>query len=360
MSDYWFFKVGLVISLGMVLWLVIAYLIPLVLPERKVDNTEKFGIIFTNERWSGKVVVVGDIWAVPGSKVIIEPGTTVLVKNTGDRLNLDWLPWHLRSGMNYTEENKRMKKGVPFWDEKNRISLHFAKLSALGNKDWPIIIRSDTPRPGDPYDFNLISLTLGKVDHVYLSDYRRLQAGERVIISNSRLENSGECAICLGFGSAEVDNNIFRDNRWVYIDGGMASAKIHHNRFLKSLGEGVILSGDGRSAVVLTDNFFDMPKKSAVRITSTEEGGVILRNFFSSGSITLPCKSNIWIGQNWIKEQVIFQQIGDCPKEYILGENYWEIFNVEEVKKIRIKGQGDLFKVNIPAILREPPVDLPD
>ena len=125
------------------MWIFVAYFVPQILPEAKVSNRQKSGIIFRNESWSGEITITGDIWAMPGTRVNIIPGTKISVRRLGDIFNLDWLPWHLKQGMNTEEEWMGVKNGEFFWDEQNKISLYFAKVYALGMKEQPIIIEAE-------------------------------------------------------------------------------------------------------------------------------------------------------------------------------------------------------------------------
>ncbi|KKS12267.1 MAG: hypothetical protein UU67_C0055G0002 [Candidatus Daviesbacteria bacterium GW2011_GWB1_41_5] len=343
------------------MWIFVAYFVPQILPEAKVSNRQKSGIIFRNESWSGEITITGDIWAMPGTRVNIIPGTKISVRRLGDIFNLDWLPWHLKQGMNTEEEWMGVKNGEFFWDEQNKISLYFAKVYALGMKEQPIIIEAENATEETKVEFNVISIKEGIVSFGKLSNYRKMSLGNKVTVRDSRLSNTGECSLCADRTSPTIYNNIFESavRAYITVDGG--SPKISNNLFTVSKGKGVIVDPERFGAPLIYYNNFEMPGSVALEFTGGGEeiGGTVILNSFSGGSIIeIPCDSKVQIAQNSIVGVLRFAHSGNCVGSLILGANFWQTTDKEAIFREKIVDKEKRFEVLIPAILSTPPADI--
>lgn len=355
-QTHWFIRLSAILLIIIFLVLGVFYIVPSILPEKRLSNAEIGGVIMQNQQWSGTIKVVGDLFVVPGAKITLLPGTRVLVAIKGDRFNFDFVPWHYKHGVNTGPEEKGIKTGEPFWDEGQKILLHFSRVLAQGTKENPVVIVSDSVS-GSPYDINLISISEGNLDYVNFSHYRRLEIGPGVAISNSSFMDTGECAVCVGYGEPKILGNVFKESRRRYLEVGLGSPEIRGNKFLESQGEGIIFHGDKYSNLRVFGNFFQMPGRKAVKVVPVDEGGEMVGNIFTEGTVELPCNSKIRLEQNWIKGQVIFDNPSSCRGKYILGSNYWEIKEPENVLKSRIVGVTESFQVQIPSVLLDPPMN---
>ncbi|MBI4039861.1 right-handed parallel beta-helix repeat-containing protein [Candidatus Daviesbacteria bacterium] len=354
---HWFAKLVLVGLILSGLWVGVGYLMPKILPTKNFSNTFRWGLIIRSERWSGDIKVVGDIWALPGTSVTLEPGTRVFVGKSRDRSNMDFLPWHSKSGVNTASEDHGVRVGEPFWDESSKIQIHFARLVAIGTKQQPIVIQSDTLGRGSPYDFNVLSLTKGIIANAKLSNYRRLEVGADVTIRDSMIRDTGECAICIGFDDPTLTGNTFENSlrEYIWIEGG--SPKISGNTFRASSGLGIVVDPKEISAPRIYQNDFEMNGVAIKFLSGSEEvGGVVSNNLFAGGSeIEIPCDSQIKIILNIIKGRIKLTKSGNCVGSLTLGPNYWELMDVSAILNARVVGKEKNFKVLIPSVLKNPP-----
>lgn len=362
---HWFLRLALMALLFLGAWFIFAYLLPKILPQAVIANESRSGLILRNERWKGEVRVTGDIWSVPGAVVTVEPGTRITVESKKDKFNLHWLPWDLRSGINREEESFGVRKGEPFWDEKEKVQVIFAKLYALGTKEQPILIESETRRPGSPYDFNVLSLEQGVLSHVRASNYRQLRVGNNVTIRDSYFENVSECAICANYSSPTIANNIFNGalREYIRIVGG--SSRISDNVFKPSGAEGSLAGREGVvidpkriGAPVVYHNNFEMPGQVAVRFLSGDEengGAVSLNNFAGGSTIVIPCDSRVKIIQNEISGLVELSNSGNCVGSMVLGPNYWYTKDRMAILREKVIGREAGFEVLIPSVLSSSP-----
>lgn len=356
---HWFLKFLLVVGLIVFIWLMIGYVLPKFLPEREVANTQRSGLIVRDERWSGEVTVVGDIWALPGTTVTLTPGTRVIVRKEGDVFNLDFLPWHQKSGINTTVAEHGVEVGEPYWDAKQKIQMHFGRFVAVGAENLPIYIQSDGARPGSPYDFNVISIEKGALSNVHMSDYRRFEVGSGVVITKSRFENVGECAICIDFTNPRIVNNSFGSSlrQAVWIEGG--SPVITDNLFEPALRSGIIVEPAQQGQPLIAHNDFELPNKNALHFLSGNEypqGGRVEYNIFAgSTKIIIPCDTKVQFEHNDIHG--IFYLIKDtnCAGSLTLGSNFWQTNEPQAVLRERIIGSQPELKIEIPAVLGELP-----
>src|SRR3989344_6273531 len=203
---HWFFKLLLIVTLILVPFLVIFVFLPKVVPAKKISNAEISGLIVRSQEWSGNIRIKGDITTAFTTNITIQPGTVVLVSTEGDKSNVDYLPWHLKSGINILENYHGVRVGEPFWDERKKIQLNFNRLIAVGTKEQPIVIKSDAVN-GSPYDFNAISVRHGVLSNVNLSNYRRFEVGKDVTVSEGLFSNTGECSICINSGNPKIFKN---------------------------------------------------------------------------------------------------------------------------------------------------------
>jgi len=332
------------------------FIVPRILPEVEFSNTQRQGIVFRNERWSGEIMVTGDIWAFPGSNVVIMPGTKIVVSNE-DHFNLHFLPWDLRSGLNVGKDSFGVRNGELFRDEKNKIQLNFAKIYAIGTREQPIEIMSKGSDPPSPYDFNGLTINEGILSFVKISNYRRLSIDDKVTVRDSELVNSGECAICIEYNNPTVVNNVFRDNlrSYIWVLGG--SPRINDNLFLSSYGDGIVVDPKIVGAPIVYHNSFEMPNQIVIKLLSGNEeiGGVLAFNDFAgSNKILLPCDSKIKLIQNQIRGIIEFAESGNCVGNFMIGPNYWFSKDRNAIIKEKIIGKGSGFNITIPVVLNSP------
>ncbi|MFA5932896.1 MAG: right-handed parallel beta-helix repeat-containing protein [Microgenomates group bacterium] len=357
---HWFINLFLLGALIAFLCLFIFFIIPRILPEAEYSNTSRNGIIFRNETWSGVITVTGDIWAFPGAKVTIIPGTKVLISRK-DSFNLDFALWDLRSGLNINDESFGVKNGELFQDEGHKIRLYFGKLYAFGSKEQPIIITSMGDYDFSPYDFNGIYIHEGILSFVKISNYRKISVGDNVIIRDSELTNSGECAICIEYSSPTIVNNVFSKNlrNYIYILGG--SPKINDNLFQSSQsqkGEGVVFDPKKIAMPIIYHNSFEMPNQVALHILSgdEEEGGVVAFNDFAGeNKILLPCNSKMKFIQNLIRGRIEFAKASNCDGSMIMGPNYWLSRDRNAIIKEKFINKALNFQIILPSVLTSTP-----
>ena len=329
---------------------------PRLLPETLVANSEVYGIIWQNERWSGEIRVTGDVLALPGVTVTVSPGTRILVENTGDKSNMDFIPIHQQFGVSDAPTPiAGIRHGEPFLDEANKISLRFFKLIATGTKEQPIIIDSAATSKS-PYDLNTIFIASGALINVNLAHYRRLEVGS-VTINNDTFTDIGECAVCISRASPTILNSTFDRSLRDYIWVERGSPLIEGNLFLSIKGNGIVVDPERLGAPKIIANDFQLPGQSAVYFLSGGEkvGGIITNNLFAAGDITIPCDSKVKIYQNHIKSNLNFIKSGNCAGQYQIGLNYWEISDPKSVIKERVIGTEPKFKVLIDGVLLERP-----
>lgn len=348
---YWY--ISIILILVAVTGLIVLVL-PFVLPK-SIKSGDVSGIIFNNQVWTGDIRVVGDTIALPGTTIEVKPGTRIFISKNGDKSNFFILPWFTKFGINTGIHDRGVDKGEPFWDEREKVQLRLDNIHAIGTKDAPITISSNS-HPGSRYDINLITFNRGEIEYTELSNYRQLEIGEHFRITNSKFSHTGDCAICLQFGTQTIKENEFREGLKYYIKVSQGAPKIDGNKFLTSDGDGVIFFGNKDSNIILRNNFFDMPSKVAVKISAVDEGGVISGNFFNGGNIELPCNNRADIVGNSIKVQIIFKDTyNNCLGEYLFGSNYWEILDSEAIINARIVGNTERYRVRIPDFLKTAP-----
>lgn len=355
---HWFLKFLIIGSLLMLTSWVIIWVVPKIFPRIYLRNTKVAGVIITNEHWSGEIRVVGDIWALPGTIITIDPGTKIVVEPWGDRLNLHLLPWGLRSGLNTGADWYGVKNGEYFWDESQKIQIRLARVVAVGTAQQPIVITSDHSLSDSPYDFNIISATSGIFDHIIASNYRRFLMGEG-IISSSQFQKIAECAICAEYSSPTITGNIFNRAIRSYILAVGGSPVINNNLFLSNSPVGVEVDPQIWGEPEIFNNSFEMDNKIALKSDSGDEdkGGKVTENYFSGGSIIeIPCNSKLSLTQNQIRGRLKFASLGNCVGGITIGVNYWGSFDEGTIINEKILGREPDFKVLIPQILKDPPM----
>ncbi len=355
---HWFIRFILIlISMIITIWFLVAAF-PRVLPTANLSSTSKWGIILSNEHWSGEIKIVGDIWALPGTTVTIDPGTKITVASSGDKFNQHYLPWGLKSGLNTGGDWFGVKNGELFWDESEKIQIRLSRVIALGTKEQPIIFTSDHDSL-NPYDFNVISAVSGVFDHVHASNYRRFLLGNGVIVVNSVFKSAGECSLCAEYTSPTISNNIFEGSlrSHILVIGG--DPKISDNLFSQGSPVGIEIDPQNWAKPLIYNNDFEMDSKIAIKLTAGDEdkGGVISSNTFSGGSILeIPCNSNISIVQNQIRGRLKLASLGNCIGEIVIGPNFWGSSDSDVILNEKIVGRESGFNVLIPQILDRPPV----
>lgn len=353
---HWFFRVTLWILLIGSVWSTFAYALPKILPVEKISNSEVYGLIVRRQVWEGTIRVKGDLVTLPGVTITIKPGTNILVAVKDDKFNFDFLPWHRKSGVNVGIWKHGVSNGEPFWDEKEKIQIHIAGIDAIGTKEQPITITSDSERPS-PYDFNLLKIDHGVLSNARVSDYRRLEIGDNVVLSRNIFSQVGECAVCISSGSPTIAENVFEDALRESIWVERASPKISDNLFVNLSGEGIRINSNRVSSPLIIYNTFEMPDKVVLDILSggEKDPGVISFNKFSGNTkINIACDSKIMFSQNEMLSVISFIAQG-CGGSYIFGPNYWGVQDKSLVFSERITNKDKRFELLIPSILSSPP-----
>ena len=355
---HWFFKVLILIGiLGFFIGFT-AFIRPKLLPVREIKNAEKYGIILQSEDWGGVIRVTGDILSVPGAQINVEPGAKILVANKGDKFNMDFLPVHLRSGVNdEPQEIYGVSHGEPFLDEGQKISIRIFKFYARGSKLQPILITPDTENKS-PYDINTIWINSGILSNIKLSNFRRFEIGPDVIVTNSSISDIGECGICTERGKPQILDNEFNRTLRDYIWVKKASPLISGNTFLPTKGNGIVVDPRRFGSPKILNNEFQLPGFSSVYFLTGDEknGGLIENNLFAAGDITIPCDSRVKIYNNHIKSNLKFLKSGNCVGEFKIGVNYWEMERAEKIISERIINKEPQFQIKLEDLLKDPPV----
>lgn len=353
---HWFLKLIFLIFCLVIVYGFVIFSIPKILPTQEIKNTSVSGLVFQNQVWEGNIRIDGDLWFAKGTTVTVRPGTQIVVNKDSDRFNMDLLPWHIKYGINTGPKYNGVNTGEPFWDEQQKIQMHFATLNILGTKEQPVVLRS-TSDPGSPYDFNSITADGGIISFLKASNYRRLEVGGDFVVRDSQFNNIGECAVCIVSGKGAIINNTFSQALREYIWVKGASPRITDNSFMKSTGAGIRVDPNRIGTPIILHNSFEMPDSLAIEIlTGGElEGGVISNNTFSGNSkLKLTCDSKIQLIQNSIFGLVQFTQPG-CANSYTFGPNYWGTDNKDTVLSDKVINSVSDFTVEIPMILKTPP-----
>lgn len=358
-SMHWFWKLLIAVGVALFIWFTVFLILPKMMPQEVVANSAVHGLLIRNQIWEGTIRVTGDLITGPYTVITLKPGAKLLVAIDGDKSNFDLLPWHNKNGINVNKEYRGVRPGEPFWNEKNKIQLHFHKLVAIGTKQQPIIISSDAV-PGSPYDFNVISVDSGVLSNAVVSNYRRFEVGKDVTVRSSRLTNTGECAICITSGRPSIINNVFSSNLREYIRVDRGSPQIADNEFEKSTGAGIRIDPVRIGAPLIFHNNFEMSQTLAIDVVGGGEnqGGTVFLNRFSGGTIIqVPCNSRLKFLQNSILGVVSFST-GSCIGSYTFGSNYWGAQDFPTIMSDQIILKEKQFRVSIPVILKEPPIQV--
>lgn len=351
MKIHWFFKVVGIFTSIFLIWLLFYFSIPRILPVQTVNSGEVYGLLFSNQIWSGDIKIVGDIYSLTNNKVTILPGTKISVAIDGDKSNLDLLPWHKKSGINTGSFYKGVKQGEPFWDETRKIQIHLNEVNINGDYINPVEFTSLSDSPS-PYDFNVLSIKSGKITNASFSSYRRFEVKGNLEIKNSSFNNTGECALCIKSASPKIIDNTFENSlrESIWIEKG--SPEIADNMFRNLTGTGISIDSKRISAPQITNNVFEMPQRDAIDIVS---GGLvnetlIARNIFAGNSIIrIACDSKVKIRDNIILGLVSFSN--GCTGGFTFGPNYWGTPDPRIVMSEKILNKYQKFKINIPNVL---------
>jgi hypothetical protein len=355
MKIHWFFKVMSVFLALFLFWVFFYYGLPRVLPAQRIESQEVYGLIFADQVWGGNIKIVGDVYSVTNNKIIILPGTKIKVAIEGDKSNMDFLPWHRKGGVNAGSFYRGIAPGEPFWDETQKIQIHLNDVEVTGEPSNEVEISSDSQRPS-PYDFNVLSIRSGVITNALFSSYRRFEIGKEVFIANSDFKETGECALCISWGSPQVHNNIFENNYKDSIFVERGSPKITNNLFQNLKGEGIKIDSKRLSSPQITNNVFEMPQGTALNIVSGGElkEGLVARNIFSGSSqIKIACDSKVKIKDNVILGSVSFYS--GCGGGFTFGPNFWGTPDPSSVMNEKILNKYDKFRIEIPNILLSPP-----
>jgi hypothetical protein len=356
---HWFFKflIGSIFLISLIF--TFTHSLPKLLPTQNIANSEINGLILSNQIWEGEIHITGDTFAVPGSVITIKPGTQVLVANQNDKSNFDFLPWHMKSGINTGDDSRGVRSNEPFWDEQEKIQIRLGKIYAVGSKEQPIIIKSSAQYPS-PYDFNVFSSREGIISNSKLSHYRRFEVGKNFLIQNSEFSEIGECALCVGRGDITISHNTFYDTYRESIWIEAASPRITDNQFLNLKGNGIIMDPKLIGVPDISYNEFEMPGREALVLLTGGERfpGTISFNKFSGNSIIkLSCDSKAKFSQNSIFSLVTFIGSG-CGGKYSFGPNYWGTMDTRAILQERITNKDRNFDIDIPSLLPSPPKEV--
>lgn len=356
MKIHWFFKVLFVAALTILLWVSFYFGLPAILPVQNLENTQVYGLIFSDQVWGGEIRVVGDIYSPTSSTITVLPGTKIIVAVKGDKSNMDFLPWHRKSGINTRSESRGVRNGEPFWDEKEKIQIHLNNLVILGESGNPVELRSDAT-DSSAYGFNLLKINKGRISNALFSNYRRFESRGDLIVNQSIFKDTGECSLCIYSGRPKIYNNTFESSARESIFIDRASPQISNNLFINLIGDGIRVDSRRLSVVEITKNNFEMPKGNVINIISGGElnEGLIGRNIFSGGSslINIACDSRVKIRDNVILGQVKFST--GCNGSFIFGPNFWGTPATEVILREKILNKSKAFSVEIPNVLLSPP-----
>ena len=352
---HWFFKViGGLASLFLV-WAFFYYGFPKIIPTQRVESSEVYGLILSDQIWGGEIKIVGDLYSPTNSTVTLLPGTKIRVAISGDKSNMNFLPWHWKSGINTGETYKGVNKGEPFWDETEKIQIHFNNLIIQGEPSNPVIISADSENTS-PYDFNVFKARSGSITNAVFSNYRRFEVDGDLVIANSTFKNTGECALCINRGVPIIENNTFENSLKESIWIRKASPIINNNLFINLTGEGIKIDSQKIALPEITNNVFEMPQGTAINILNGAKIGevAIERNIFSGNSlINISCDSKVRIRDNVILGAVRFS--GGCSGSHTFGPNFWGTPDARVVMSEKILDKYDKFEISIPTVLLTPP-----
>jgi hypothetical protein len=351
MRIHWFFKVTGFFAAIFIIWLLFYYALPEILPAQRVESSEVYGLIFSDQIWGGNIKIVGDVYTLTNSKVTILPGTKIKVAINSDKSNMDLLPWHRKEGVNTGDFYKGVKTGEPFWNESRKIQIHLNEVEMIGEPSNTIEITSESEDPS-PYDFNILSIKSGKITHALFSNYRRFETSGDLEIMNSSFSNTGECALCITGGIPRIYNNTFENSKRESIWIKKASPIIDNNLFINLTGDGIKIDPQKIAAPQIVNNVFEMPQRAAIDIVSGSQLGEILiaRNIFSGNSqIKIACDAQVKIRDNSIFGLISFTN--GCTGGYIFGPNFWGTIDPRIILSEKILSKYDRFRVEIPNVL---------
>ena len=356
---HWFLKLILILSALLALWFMVAYLLPQVLPTVRVINSQKYGIIVQNERWGGEVNVIGDIWALPGTTVTIDPGTHIRVARDSDKSNLHFLPWAFRSGLNTGEDWFGVRNGELFWDEGQKIQIRLSRVYGIGTPQQPIRLYS-AASPHSPYDFNIFSVESGVLSYWELSHYRRMLIGTEVTVRDSVFTDIAECAVCIEYKNPTIINNVFRSSLRDHIFIIGASPKITDNIFFQPSprGSAILLDPQVVGNPQISHNDFELLFQPAIKVVTGSEqrgGEVDFNNFGGNSLIEIPCDSKLKFSNNQIRGTVKMSHSGNCVGKLIFGPNYWFSIDKEVILKEKFMNKELQFIIEIPELLTKIP-----
>lgn len=357
MKLHWFFKVLIIASATLFLGLSFYFGVPRILPVQHIKDTEVYGLILSDQVWEGEIAVTGDIFSPANTTITVMPGALVKVAITGDKSNMDFLPWHQKSGVNTGLFSRGVAPGEPFWDEGEKIQIHLNNLIVQGTSSSPVIFKSDSIDPS-PYDINVIKIRKGSINNGFFSDYRKFEIGGNTDISNSKFSDTGECSLCMDRGKPRIYNSNFGSGLRQSILVYRASPEIDNNLFQNLDGDGIRVDARRLSVPFITRNSFEMPKRTVIDFISGGqlEEGLIARNYFSGNSlISIACDSAVKIRDNIILGQVSFTS--GCNGSFVFGPNFWGTPNPSIILKEKILNKHDSYSIQIPNLLLAPPKD---
>lgn len=351
MKSHWFFKVLIIAGAVIFSCLSLFYGLPRILPAQLINDSEIYGIILSDQVWSGDIRIVGDIFSPTNSTITVMPGANIKVAIRGDRSNMFLLPWLIKSGINTGSSYKGVNRGEPFWDEAQKIQIHLNNLIVEGSFSGEVTFSSDSDNPS-AYDFNVLNIRRGRINHGVFSNYRRFHAGADTVISDSVFRDTGECSLCLYKGKPQVINNVFersfRESIWVE----RASPEIVNNLFQNLSGAGIKVDAKKLSVPIITDNSFEMPGQIAIDFISGGQfqEGLLARNFFSGNSeIKIACDSKVKVRDNAILGLISFSN--GCGGGFTFGPNFWGTPDVRTIMAEKILNKNTTFKIDIPTVL---------
>jgi hypothetical protein len=342
-------------------------------PTAPTLPNEKYGIIDTDETWSGTIHVTGDIIVKKGATLTILPGTTVLVAANSDRQNLDGRDQDpstnldFRSGIakeDYTP-GWGVHLGEPFRDARNHISINIqGKLNAVGTPEKRITITSDAENP-TIYDWTSLGISEGNLSYADVSYYRVLGAGgdsdeghqmDDIIISHNNLSNIGECGICANTNRAKIFYNNISYAGHALIDMHSANPTIRYNTLGPNPPHAFIVN-DAGDPIIEYNNFIGEGVLTHIGPADFPGKGTIRYNTFNKkAGIEFGCAEPVFEQNNIYTDHIIS---GDgCNTGTInMSNNYWGEMRGDETIDMRITDQNDVPKMR--KVIYEPVLAAP-
>ncbi len=280
-----FIKITALIFLVILVAITATYLVFRLLPPKKISNTERSGLIFKDEIWSGTIWVKSPVVVPKGITLTIEPGTVVKFK-------------HDRNYKTFNKANLKIKGGT---------------VKAIGTKDEMIWFTSDASQPvnGDWWGISLHDSTDSKFDYtiVEFGEMGIEQFDSAVPVTNSIIRWSNAEGLYAERSEPIFKNNIFYGNGYhdialeqynknvqilnnIFKDSNYG---IHHEKtesyiegnYFKNYKNEVISAGMESNIVIKKNRFEEISIEKAISI-GPNSTAKIEDNDFGDGSVSIP------------------------------------------------------------------------